>query len=77
MSSATQISPQKSDIENEDLFASTSSQHEPSGGFLHMSVCVCVCVCGEATRQLQVNVILIFLIISALACVMFHCYMLN
>ncbi len=51
MSSATHMSPQISDIENEDLFASTSTQHEPSGGFLHVSlslcvsVCVCVCVC--------------------------------
>ena len=51
MSSATQISPQILDIENEDLFASTSPQHEPSGGFLHTSACVCVC--GEVTRQLD------------------------
>ncbi len=43
MSPATHMSPQISDIEDEDLFASTSTQHEPSGGF--MCVCVCVCVC--------------------------------
>ncbi|XP_058615742.1 zinc finger MYM-type protein 5-like [Onychostoma macrolepis] len=30
MSSATHMSPQISDIEDEDLFASTSTQHEPS-----------------------------------------------
>ncbi len=49
MSSATHMSPQISDIENEDLFASTSTQHEPSGGLLHvsLSVCVCVCICVE------------------------------
>ncbi len=47
MSSATHMSPQISDIEDEDLFA----QHEPSGGILHvslslsLSLCVCVCVC--------------------------------
>ncbi len=53
MSSATHMSPQISGIEDEDLFASTSAQHEPSGGFLHvslslslsLSLCVCVCVC--------------------------------
>ncbi len=75
MSSATLISPQISDIEDEDLFAFTSTQHEPSGGFLHvslfLSLCVCVCICEEGvclgyktTRQLQFNLILIFLIIS-------------
>ncbi len=40
MSSATHMSPQISDIEDEDLFASTSSQHEPSGAFLHVFLCV-------------------------------------
>ncbi len=49
MSSATHMSPHISDIEDEDLFASTSTQHETSGGFLHislsLSVCVCVCAC--------------------------------
>ncbi len=43
-SSATRMSPQISDIEDEDHFA----QHEPSGGILHvslsLSLCVCVCV---------------------------------
>ncbi len=51
MSSATHMSPQISDIEDEDLFASTSPQHEPSGGFLHMSVCVC----GGGMPRLQDN----------------------
>ncbi len=37
MSSATHMTPQISDIKDEDLFASTSSQHETSGGFLHVS----------------------------------------
>ncbi len=46
MSSAT-MSSQISDIEDEDLFVSTSTQHEPSGGFLYVSLCVCVCVCVE------------------------------
>ncbi len=50
--SATHMSPQISDIEDEDLFASASTQHEPSGGFLHVSLCVvwcgmCVCICVE------------------------------
>ncbi len=47
MSSATRMSSQISDIEDEDLFVSTSTQHEPSGRFLYvsLSLCVCVCVC--------------------------------
>ncbi len=54
MSSATHMSPQMSDIVDEDFFASTSTQHEPSGGFLHvslsLSLCVCVCVCVYLCR---------------------------
>ncbi len=38
MSSATHMSPQISDIEDEDLFPYNSTQHEPSGGFLHVSL---------------------------------------
>ncbi len=52
MSSATHMSPQISDIENEDLFASTSTQHEPSGGLLHVSLSVCECVCVYLCRKL-------------------------
>ncbi len=60
------MSPQISGIEDEDLFASTSAQHEPSGGFLHvslslslalsLSVCVCVegvCLGYKTTGQLH------------------------
>ena len=61
MSSA--VSPQISDIEDEDLFASrpTSPQHEPSGWFLHISlfvcvrVCVCVFICGGVAPRLEDN----------------------
>ncbi len=51
MSSAIHMSPQISDIDYEDLFASISTQHEPPGGFLYvslslsLSVCACACVC--------------------------------
>ncbi len=55
MSSATRMSSQISDIEDEDLFVSTSTQHEPSGGFLYVSLCVCVCVCRGGMPRLQDN----------------------
>lgn len=59
--------PQISDIEDEDLFASTSPQHQPLCAFLHVCVCIFVegvCLGYKTIGQLQFCVILIFLIIS-------------